>query len=96
LHPVFDARLGSLSFDYASSYGPIHSEWTVKGTAADWHLTIPANTTGWLSLSASEAAKYKLDSAPLTQSKTVKAVTRDGKSGYELEPGSYSFQVGVE
>jgi len=27
LHPVFNARLGSISFDYASAYGPIHSDW---------------------------------------------------------------------
>jgi alpha-L-rhamnosidase len=96
LHPVFDARLGSLRFDYASSYGPIHSDWTIKGTEAEWHLTIPANTTGWLGLSAGDAVKYKLDGGPLTQSKTIKAVTRDGQSGYELVAGSYSFQVGVE
>jgi len=96
LHPVFDARLGSLAFDYASAYGPIHSDWAVKGTTAEWHLTIPANTTGWLGLSAGEAAKYKLDGAPLTQSKPIKAATRDGQSGYELEPGSYSFEVGID
>jgi alpha-L-rhamnosidase len=34
LHPVFDARLGSVAFDYDSAYGPIHSDWTVKGTTA--------------------------------------------------------------
>jgi alpha-L-rhamnosidase len=96
LHPVFDTRIGSLGFDYASSYGAIHSDWSVKGTAAEWHLTIPANTTGWLELSAGEAGKYKLDGAALAQSKLVKAVTRDGVTGYELPAGSYSFQVGVE
>jgi alpha-L-rhamnosidase len=96
LHPVFDARLGSLRFDYASSYGPIHSDWTIKGTEAEWHLTIPANTTGWLALSAGEAAKYKLDGSPLTQSKMAKAVTRDGQSGYELEAWNYTFQVTIE
>ena len=34
LHPVFDARLGSIVFDYDSAYGPIHSDWTVTGKAA--------------------------------------------------------------
>ena len=37
LHPVFDARLGHLSFDYDSAYGPIHSDWTVTGSTAEWH-----------------------------------------------------------
>jgi alpha-L-rhamnosidase len=96
LHPVYDARLGSVRFDYASSYGPIHSDWKIDGSTAAWHLTIPANTTGLLELNADAAAKYKLDGAPLTESKLAKAVTHDGLSGYELEAGSYSFQVSIE
>ncbi len=93
LHPVFDARLGKIAFDYASSYGPIHSDWTATGTSAEWHVTIPANTTGWLPLSAAEAAKYKLDGVALSASKLAKAGTQNGKSGYELAPGNYSFVV---
>ncbi len=41
LHPVFDARLGSIVFDYDSAYGPIHSDWTVTGKTAAWHVSIP-------------------------------------------------------
>jgi alpha-L-rhamnosidase len=93
LHPVFDARLGHIAFDYASVYGLIHSDWTVNGTTAEWHVTIPANTTGWLSLSAAEAAKYKLEGAPLAASKLAKAAARGGQSGFELEAGSYNFAV---
>ena len=96
LHPVFDARLGSLKFDYASSFGPIHSDWTVKGTNAEWHLTIPANTTGFLDVAPSQAAKYKLDGAPLSESKLAKPITHEGNSGYELPAGSYTFQVIVD
>jgi alpha-L-rhamnosidase len=96
LHPVFDARLGSVAFDYASSYGAVHSAWTVKGTTAEWHLTLPANTAGWLELNAGEAARYKLEGLPLGESKLSKAVTSGERSGYELESGSYSFQVNLE
>jgi alpha-L-rhamnosidase len=96
LHPVFDARLGSVNFDYASSYGAIHSAWTVKGTTAEWHLTLPANTTGWLSMNAGQAAKYKLDGVSLSESKLAKAITRGERSGFELQSGSYSFQVSME
>ena len=95
LHPVFDARLGKLSFDYDSAYGPIHSDWTVKGQTAEWHVTMPANTTGWLALTADQAAKYKLDGVSITESKLAKAATRYGGSGFELAPGSYSFEVGL-
>ena len=96
LHPVFDARLGHISFDYDSAYGAIHSSWKLTGATADWHVTLPANTTGWLALSAEQAAKYKLDGVALSDSKLAKAVTRDGRSGYELAAGSYSFLVSVE
>ena len=34
LHPSFDRRMGQVSFDYDSAYGPIHSEWTVQGKTA--------------------------------------------------------------
>ena len=93
LHPTFDARLGHIAFDYDSAYGKIHSDWTVEGTTAQWHVTLPANTTGWLRLSADQAARYKLDGVPLGQSKQSKAVTRGSESGFELEAGSYTFTV---
>jgi alpha-L-rhamnosidase len=93
LHPVFDARLGSVRFDYASAYGSIHSDWTVKGTTAEWRVTLPANTTGWLELSPAEAAKVKLEGVPLTASKLARPATRAGQSGFELSAGSYTFVV---
>jgi alpha-L-rhamnosidase len=93
LHPVFDERLGSVRFDYDSAYGAIHSDWSVKGTTAEWHVTIPANTAGWLELSPGEAARHRLEGAPLTESKLAKAITRGGQSGYELAAGSYAFVV---
>jgi alpha-L-rhamnosidase len=96
LHPLFDARLGKVAFDYASSYGAIHSDWKMEGATVDWHVTIPANTTGWLPLTPAEAGGYKLEGATLAQSKLVKAATHDGKTGYELPAGSYAFQVSVE
>jgi alpha-L-rhamnosidase len=41
LHPLFDSKLGSIRFDYASSYGEIHSAWQVHDAIADWQLTLP-------------------------------------------------------
>ncbi len=96
LHPVFDARLGSIAFDYDSAYGPIHSDWTIQGKSATWHVMIPANTTGLLTADAPKAAKYKLDGVPLTQSKLAKAVVHEGQSGFELPAGSYTLHVDVE
>ena len=93
LHPVFDARLGSVDFSYPSTYGVIRSSWTVQGTAAGWNVTVPANTTGWLGLNPAEAARYKLEGVPLTESKLARAATRDGQAGFELEAGSYAFSI---
>ncbi|HEY1984547.1 MAG TPA: family 78 glycoside hydrolase catalytic domain [Terracidiphilus sp.] len=93
LHPVFDARLGSIAFDYASTYGPIHSDWTVQGKTAAWHVRIPANTTAWLS---GNASKYKLDGVSLSSSKQAKSSTREGQSGFELPSGTYKFQVELQ
>src|SRR5580692_10022255 len=96
LHPVFDAQLGSVSFDYDSTYGPIHSDWKIAGGTATWHVTLPANTTGWLPISADESAKYKLNGAALASSKLAQNTTQNGQQGYEIASGSYTFTVGLQ
>jgi hypothetical protein len=68
----------------------------MEGATVEWHFILPANTTGWLPLTAGEAASYKLEGLPLPQSKLVKATTHEGKAGYELGSGSYMIQVGTE
>jgi alpha-L-rhamnosidase len=83
LHPVFDARLGSVAFDYDSPYGPIHSDWKITGSTVVWHLTLPANTRGLLTLTAAEAARYKLDGKPL----------KVEEKGIQLEAGSYVLSI---
>jgi len=93
LHPVFGAQLGHVSFDYDSVYGPIHSDWVVKGSAAVWHVTIPANTSGFLELGTAEAAKYKLEGVPLGVSHLAKPAQLGGQRGFELPAGSYTFSV---
>ena len=90
LHPVFNARLGSIDFDYDSSYGPIHSDWTIQGKTATWRVTLPANTSGWL---GGDTAKYKLDGVALGDNRQIKAGTRDGQKGFEIPAGSYTFDV---
>ena len=89
LHPVFDERLGHLSFDYDSVYGPIHSDWTVTGATAEWHVTIPANTTGWWPMNLKAAARFQ-------RNPNVKYGSRDGQDGLELTPGSYTFEVALQ
>ncbi|MDR3741328.1 MAG: family 78 glycoside hydrolase catalytic domain [Terracidiphilus sp.] len=93
LQPHFDARLGTLDFKYDSTYGPIHSAWTVKETTAEWEITLPANTTGWLALDDMASSQWSLGGVPLAESKLATHTTRDGKPGYELAAGNYAFKV---
>lgn len=89
LHPVFDARLSPLEFTYQSSYGEIKSGWSVKGNTVEWHVTLPANTTGRLEVKPTDAARWKLEGAALSDSPLAKRV--DG--GFELPAGAYRFEV---
>lgn len=91
LHPTFNARLGSVALDYESAYGTIHSDWKVSGTTAVWHLTLPANTVGWLD--AVKAGNYSVEGNTLSKSPLVKAVARDSRDGYQLDSGSYTLLV---
>ena len=93
LHPAFDARLGRLAFDYQSAYGLIHSDWSAQGNSFKWDVTLPANTTGWLALNPSQAAKYKLEGVPLLASKLAKAEVRDGENGFAIPAGQYTLEV---
>jgi alpha-L-rhamnosidase len=93
LHPAFDTQLGNIDFNYPSPYGEIHSAWNIKGDTANWNLTIPANASGWLPLTSDEAARYTLAGSLITQSKLVEAASKDGRSGFILPAGSYSFTV---
>lgn len=93
LRPIFDTRLGKIAFDYESSYGTIHSDWTATESTAEWHINLPANTVGWLPLNTTDAAKYKLNGEAISASKLAKAASREGERGYELAPGIYNFTV---
>jgi alpha-L-rhamnosidase len=95
LHPIFDARLGSAAFDYDSAYGGVHSDWAIKNAKAEWHLTIPANTTGWLELEKSNATQYKIDGVAINENNMSRAATHDGKDGYELASGHYTIEVSL-
>jgi hypothetical protein len=62
----------------------------VKGNSALWHVTIPANTTGWL---AEDMGKYKMNGVALSENQQIKVGTREGRQGFELPAGSYTFEV---
>ena len=93
LHPNFDQRLGNLDFSYESSYGTIHSAWSVSANQATWNLTVPANASGNLPLSAEQEKSFKLDGQPLSQSNKVRGQSAGGNVVYEIPAGTYQFEV---
>jgi alpha-L-rhamnosidase len=96
LHPNFDKRLGSLDFSYESSYGTIHSAWSISGNKVIWNLTIPANATGRLPLAGERAQSFKLEGQDLSKSSRVHAVARDTNAlEYEIPAGSYQFEIAL-
>ncbi len=88
LHPNFDGRLHSLSLDYQSVYGAIHSDWRVAGGEISWHLTIPPNTSGVFRPKQTNAASYLMQGHPLRADSRVHKLSEDE---YELAPGSYTL-----
>ncbi len=96
LHPNFDKRLGSLDFSYESSYGMIHSEWSIAGSKAIWHLTIPANATGRLRLGKVQAESFQLDGQTLAKSSRIHASNKENNElEFEIPAGSYQFEVAL-
>lgn len=95
LHPNFDKQLESLDFSYESSYGTIHSGWTVSGNHVMWDLTIPANSTGRLPLSAEQAQMFKLKGQPLSETNLHTLPISGPGVEYELPAGTYHFEVAM-
>jgi len=94
LHPNFDARLGSLSFAYASPYGEIVSAWKMNGAETRWDVTVPANARAELPLSDAAAENWLQDGQPLAKNNRVRARTVNGsETVYELVAGTYRFIV---
>jgi alpha-L-rhamnosidase len=88
LHPNFDGRLKSLSFDYQSVYGAIHSDWRAEGEHVKWNLIIPPNTSGMFHPKQTNAASYLLHGHPLEADPRIHKLSDDE---YQLAPGSYAL-----
>jgi alpha-L-rhamnosidase len=96
LHPNFDSRLSNLDFSYDSSYGTIHSAWSVSGKQAIWTLTVPPNSTGQLPLAPEQKNAFKLDGKSLTESTKVHTLKNSSvQDVYEIPAGTYRFEVSL-
>ncbi len=94
LHPNFDGRMGHLDFTYQSTYGEIHSQWTVTGERVSWTVTVPANSTAVLATEHTNAVDFRLNGQPLTQDARVKPGSHPGD--LLLSSGTYSFTATLQ
>jgi alpha-L-rhamnosidase len=93
LHPVFDRRLDNVDFTYESVYGQIRSHWKVRGSTAEWTVTIPANTQGRLDLTPEQVRKMHRVDRRQREEIVTRAVGGDGKVPITLEAGTYNFSI---
>jgi alpha-L-rhamnosidase len=95
LHPNFDSRLGHLSFDYDSSYGTVHSDWSITGKTVHWKVIVPPNASAVLSTRSSNATEFNLNGASLSNAKSQLTPGKlDGD--FLLPAGSYNFTATLQ
>ncbi len=95
LHPDFDARLGNLTFTYASRYGEIKSSWSIQGKTTKWTVIIPPNAGAELPLSRDRAGSWRLDGTSLERNSRVHLSDAGaGEPVYHLDSGTYVFSIG--
>ena len=94
LHPNFDSQLGSVELEYQSRFGLIRSAWSASGTQADWKITLPPNTKGFLPISSEMVSRWILDDDPIVRSSKLKAMGKQGADEvFEVPAGTYAFKV---
>ena len=94
LRPHFDEKLGSLNFEYESSYGVIRSSWTASATEVTWKVTLPPNTTGRLPIAVDQVGNWTVDGDSIAQSPKVKSLgDKGGQAIFEVPAGSYSLKI---
>src|SRR6266550_2227828 len=68
--------------------------WSASGTEADWKITLPPNTKGFLPISSEMVSRWILDDHPIGRSSKLKAIGKRGaEEVFEVPAGTYNFKV---
>ncbi len=79
---------------YDSMYGRIESSWRQENGKTVYRITVPANTSATLSLKSSDENRISESGTAVKYAKGIRFLKSDnGKSFFELDSGSYSFEV---
>lgn len=100
-HPGFQhfiirpALVGDLTYVNGARetlYGRVESNWKREGGTATYTVTIPANTTATVLLTADDPASVRLEGTPLTESTIATAIwTAGARVACKLGSGRYTF-----
>ena len=87
--------VGNLKFvkaSYLSPYGPIKSEWRLKGNIFSWDISVPANTTATIYVPARNESKVTEGGRNASDVAGIKFLgVRGDRAIYEVGSGNYRF-----
>ena len=93
MHPYPVAGLDYVKASYHSLHGLIKSDWKKDGSAFQWEITVPGNTTATVYIPAKNKAQVTESGQKASSAKGVKFVKMDGEYAvYQVGSGSYSFR----
>jgi alpha-L-rhamnosidase len=94
IRPQLVKDLNWVRCSYNSVRGTIDSNWKRDGNRLKLEVEIPANTTAWVYVPASEAGQIKEGGKPAAESQGVHFVKQDGgQTIFQIGSGHYVFEV---
>jgi len=95
IKPQIVGGLSAANVAYDSPYGRIACNWTREGPGLSMDVTIPANTTATVFVSAKDAAGVTESGTPASKAKGVKFLRMENRAAvYAVGSGCYQFSSG--
>jgi alpha-L-rhamnosidase len=92
MHPYPVAGLDYVKASYHSVHGVVKSSWSKNGSAFQWEITVPGNTTATVYIPATDKAQVTEGGNKASSAKGVKFVKMEGEYAvYQVGSGNYSF-----
>lgn len=92
MHPQPGGGLTFAKASYDSIYGKIVSDWNVNGSAFQWHITVPANTTATVYVPAKNPVAVEEGNTLASQAEGVHFLRMEnGCALFEVGSGDYNF-----
>jgi len=99
-HILFSPHVGggltNAKAEFQSVYGTVKSGWELKDKNFIYSVTIPANTTGTVTLPNADPEKILLNSLPLSQEMKKKLVATSNDVTLNLGSGTYQFSYSIK